>query len=222
MSFLGYGLSFRHVWQEFWQVFPPPLSSSDQNRRGEEPRAKLRQSVRKREGRKERTCRSFSSLWHLALWFPWRARARVTVKPRANDILRRLFLSPGIIREQTFPSIPRADRRHDPARPAIQNLYLLLHVFAFAFVSPYIDDHPFSLLERDAAIHDESRAYHITSPHHAISNILNILIISFSTSTSSKYHYHCHQHLSPIRSFSHHRRILKYKLRSLFHSAHHH
>lgn len=56
-------------------------------------------------------------------------------------------------------------------RPASRyKIYIYFYIFAWPSVSSCIDD-PFSLLERDAAIHDESRANHI------IINILIIIII---------------------------------------------
>lgn len=87
-----------------------------------------------------------------------------------------------------FPSIPRAptDGAIRPAPRYKIYIYFYTCLLSLSFLS-YIDD-PFSLLERDAAIHDESRANHITSSrhhqhphhHHLILSIISISSININ------------------------------------------
>jgi len=135
-----------------------------------------------------------------------------------NSVQIRLRIDEISFLQKKFPRIPLTARRRDPARPAIQNLYLLLHV-CFAFVSPYHDD-PFSrsrTWRRDSRrITSQPHHYQHPHPHHHHPQHQHY-------HQHHQHQHHQHQHFSSIRSFSHlyHQRTLS-KPRSLLHSAHHH
>lgn len=110
-------------------------------------------------------------------------------------------------------SIDPAGRQAARSGPP-RDIKFIFYFYTFASCHRFsnIDD-PFSFLERDAAIHDESRANHI------IIIIINILIIipSSSTATSSSTPISSASltsSLSPIRSFNH--RCILDKFRSSF------